>query len=206
MGASAPVPAHGGYPGNKKREKKGNPVDGHEYVTLEEINRIGDESMRILTDLAQGHFERRRGPPLHAPQQTFRRRQQQAYGGEQQQQQPQEQQYQYAPQPSYEQGQELFTQSYATQGAEGEYDPSTGAEGHPYRFSLTDEVQRAGQGDADSHQQKQERPKGGYSRHNLGYLYPGAEAEEDVGSPRTSQDAPLKMTEEDFPYKFHKED
>ncbi|XP_063604036.1 uncharacterized protein LOC134779727 [Penaeus indicus] len=228
--APAPMPAHGGYlvhasradqaastrapargpPHGMKRplwkrnkNRRKDTVDGHEYVTLEEINRIGDESMRILSDLAQGHFERRRGPAPHAPQQTFRRRQQQTYGGEHQQER---QQYQYAPQPSYEQGQELFTQSYATQEAEGEYDPSTGAEGHPYRFSLTDEAQQAGQGDAGSHHQEQERPQGGYSRHNLGYLYAGAEAEEDVGSPRTSQDAPLKMAEEDFPYKFHKED
>ncbi|XP_042882268.1 uncharacterized protein DDB_G0271670-like isoform X3 [Penaeus japonicus] len=245
VSAPAPAPAHGGYlvhapradqasttrapargpPHGMKRplwkrnkNRRKDTVDGHEYVTLEEINRIGDESMRILSDLAQGHVSRRRGSAQLSPQRTFRRRQQQQtyevdqQGHHEQQehhQQGQQQQHQYAPSPSYEYGQELFTQSYQTAEGEGEqyseYDPSTAAEGHPYRFSLTDERQQTGQSESESHQQKQERPNG-YSRHNLGYLYPGAEEEVDVGSPRTSQNAPLKVAESEFPYKFHKED
>ncbi|XP_068246350.1 uncharacterized protein [Palaemon carinicauda] len=107
-------------------------VDGHEYVTLEQLNRIGEDSVKYLSELAKGYtpedlYAYRDGPPNN----ELRRRRLPAPEASEGRY-PSRPQYQ--PQPSYVQSQQYFKQ-----GPQGEEKTDEGPEGFPHKdvFSIT---------------------------------------------------------------------
>ncbi|XP_042220477.1 uncharacterized protein LOC121865207 [Homarus americanus] len=160
--------------------------DGYEYVTLEEINRIGDESVRVLSELVQGHSI----DDIYAYRDGSNKLNRRRLPAQQQYQYPQ----QYQPEPSYQQAKQHFEESYVEENAQQHYEDNN-PEGHPYRqtFSMVEGEDQAGE-------QNDPHPY----RHKYSFATSAsALGQSKDDQPRTNQQL-HKVTE--FPYEFHKED
>ncbi|XP_071531606.1 uncharacterized protein [Panulirus ornatus] len=160
----------------RQGENRRNSVDGYEYVTLEQINRIGDESIRVLNQMANGYtvdeiyayrdsnqLNRRRLPPLLRQQ--------------------------YEPEPSYQEAHQHYEQTYM-QEEPVELDDDSNSNGHqPHKdtFSLVDSEE---EGDVV-----------GDNPYRHKYDFATSASEVAIQKDET-QDKVLKVSE--FPYEFHK--
>lgn len=189
----------------QRNERPKTSVDGHEYVTLEQLNRIGEESVKMLGEMAKGYTPEDLYAFRGDSNQLRRRRLQtrfpvnQVRSQQQQQQQQHNRRPQYQPQPSYQESQQEFQKTH-TEEKQPTQPQSGGPEGFPNKkvFSLTQ---------PDSVEDAQYETDSPY-KHSYSFSDPGIDSssfhQQDEGVDDVQgEKSMLKVSE--FPYQFHKE-
>ncbi|XP_069181980.1 uncharacterized protein [Procambarus clarkii] len=195
---------HHNRPNRRQGDKKKPTVDGYEYVTLEQINRIGDESVRVLSELVNNYGIN----DLYAFRDGSNQLQRRRLPSRQQQPQPSHQETQgYAHQetqgyPNQEtQGySNQETQAYAHQETQGHYQTyyDEAPEDHPHRDTIS-LVEPEGDENESKDASSEPHP---YRRHQYSFA---ASTSEVAGATKKEEESSQAHKVSEFPYEFHKE-